>query len=199
MHLCRRGYPESHPGRGWSAAVRWSGWGRRCFGVHWDRARQRRCRARLVGRQRQSEWRVRFDDDDALHATGPAFQWRRFEDLRRRNRQREGRKRQIDALQTQGRQSEQETEHKADNARGRQRPVISDVKTIHHDRRGIGADGEESRMAKGELAIEASQKIEPENGDAINHRQRKLEQNEIFYRKWQQCSDNERVRSNSST
>ena len=62
----------------------------------------------LVGIERQAERRIRLDDDDALHAAGPVLERRRLQDLRRRDGEREGREREIDALEPQRRQAEQE-------------------------------------------------------------------------------------------
>ncbi len=53
---------------------------------------------------------------------------------------------------------------------------------LHQDRGRIGADGEERAVAERELPVIAGQEIEPENGDGVNQRERKLEEIEILQR-----------------
>ena len=78
----------------------------------------------LVLVQRQPEGRVGLQDDDALHAAGPVLERRELQDLRRRDREREGREREIDRLEPQRRQAEQEAGDEA-----RPAPAAGSVQT----------------------------------------------------------------------
>ena len=85
-------------------------------GEHDQQYRQREVIEPLVGVERQAGRRIGLHDDDALHAAGQRFERLEFQDLRHRDRQREGRQRQIEALQPQRRQAEQKADDKADPA-----------------------------------------------------------------------------------
>ena len=75
----------------------------------------------LVGVQRQAERRVRLRQLHALRAAGPGVEALVGEHLRRRDGEREGREREIEAAEAQRRKAEQEARAEADEARERNR------------------------------------------------------------------------------
>jgi hypothetical protein len=88
-----------------------------------------------------------------------------LQDLRDGQGQGEGRQRQVEALQPERRASEEEADHQADHAGGRDGPPVVDVPLVHHDRRRVGADGEEGAVAERDLPVEAGQDVQPQEGD----------------------------------
>ena len=53
---------------------------------------------------------------------------------------------------------------------------------LHQDRGRVGADGVEGAVAERELAVEAGQQVEAEDGDRVDQHQRQLEDEEVLRR-----------------
>ena len=119
----------------------------------------------LVFGQRQAERHLGLVEHDALHAAGQALEPLVFQDLRHGERQREGREREVVALELERRQAEQVADDEADDRRRRQGRPVRHVEMVHQDRRRVGADGVEGAVAERDLAVEAGQQVEPEHRD----------------------------------
>src|SRR5262245_525974 len=141
----------------------------------------------LVGVQLEAEGGVGLAEHDALRAARPVLEV--FQDLRDRQRQRKGGQRQIETLEPEGRQPEEESDDQAEHARHRKRPAIGDVPAVHHDRGDVGADCVERAMAQRELAVEASEHVQPEDRDRVDVNLGKLEEPEVAQRERQRAGD----------
>ncbi len=129
----------------------------------------------LVAVERQVGRRIGLGEGDALDAAGPLLDVAVFQDLRRRDRERECREREIHSFEAQGGQAEQESGDEADRAAHRHRRPIGDAGLVEQDRRRIGADREERAVAQRHLAVEAGEDVEPQQHDRIDDDHGELE------------------------
>jgi hypothetical protein len=125
--------------------------------------------------------RVRLGDDEALHAAGPVLESSELQELRHRDREREGGEREINAAEPQGRKPEQEAEDEAHAAGERQRQEVVYVAVFHQDRRGVGADREERAVAERELAARTGQDVQRHDRDAVDDDLRELKHHEVAH------------------
>ena len=91
-----------------------------------------------------------------------------LQDLRNGQGEREGRQRQVEALQTEGRPAEQEADDEAQDPRDGDGPRIPDIPAVDHDRGRIGADRVKRPVPEGDLAVEAGQHVQAEQGDSVD-------------------------------
>ncbi len=142
---------------------------------HCERHREREQIEPLVRANGQAERRRRLEDDDPLHPAGPFLDALVFEQLGRRDREREGGEREIEPFEPQRRQPEQEARDQANEAGGRKGRPVRKIPTVHHDRRDIGADRKESAVAERDLAVVAGEDVEPQQHDRVTDHERELE------------------------
>ena len=117
---------------------------------------------------------MRLDQRQALRAAGESVEALVAENLRRRDGEREGRQRQIEAAEPQGGKAEQEARAEADRAGDRNRRPIGKTGFRHQDRRAVAADGKKGAVAEGDLAVEAGEEIEAEQSNGENEHLRAL-------------------------
>ena len=103
-----------------------------------------------------------------------------FQELRHGERQRKSRERQVSPRQPQRRQTEHETEGKANNASDWQRQRVVHVGVFHQDRRRVGADRVERALAERELAASAGQDVQRQHRKPVDQQHRQLEDDEVL-------------------
>src|SRR6185312_14638462 len=126
----------------------------------------------LVERQHR---RVRLIEHDALHAAGQRRDAIIVQELRRRDGEREGRQREIEAFEAQRRQTEEKTDDETERAGDRDCHPIGHANLRDEDRRRIRADREKRTVAERDLTVVADQKIEAEQCDGVDDHHRRLE------------------------
>ena len=131
----------------------------------------------LIGIQLEAERRVGLAQHDTLRAARPLLEV--LEDLRHCQRQREGRQREIEPLETERGQPEQESDDQAQHARHREGPAVGDAPAVHHDRGDVGADRVERAVAQRELAVVAGQHVQAEDRDRVDVDLGELEEPEV--------------------
>jgi len=130
----------------------------------------------LVPGQRKPERHLEVRQIDSLDAAGPFLQQAEFEELRRRDRERERGEREIMAFEPQRRKAEEESNRQADRAGNGNRRPIGHARVLQQHRGGVGADGIECPVPEGNLAAVAGDEIEAEKGDGINRHACELQQ-----------------------
>ncbi len=149
----------------------------------------------LVLVEGQAEGRPGLVEVDALDAARPISRGLVFQDLRRRDGERESGKRQIKPFEPQRRPAEEEADDQRDEAGNRHRRPIRDARHLgQQDRRGIAADGEESAMAQRDLAVEAGEDVEAQKRDRVDDDQRHLREVEVAERERQDGGGDEEKR-----
>ncbi len=96
------------------------------------------------------------------------------EDLRRRDGEREGRERQIEAAEPERRKAEQKAGAEADEAGEGNRGPVGHTEFRRENRRPVAANGEEGAVAERNLAVEAGEQIEAEERDGEDQHLRTL-------------------------
>ena len=155
-----------------------------------DQDREREVVEPLIGRQLEAERRVGLGEDDALRAAGPVLEV--LQDLRHGQRQREGRQRQVEALQPQRGNAEEEPDHQAHDAGDRDRQAVADVPLVDHDRRRVRAERVEGAVPERDLPVVAGQDVEAEQRDRVDRDLRELEQPEVREHERQPGGDRDR-------
>ena len=133
--------------------------------------------------------RAGLEEIDPLHPPGERLEVLVAQQLRRRHREREGRQREVEAVETKRRQSEQETADEADRAGRHDGPVVGDLVAVDHDRGGVGAERVESAVPEGELPVEAGEKVQAQHRDRVDHCLGELEHGEARDREGQRQRD----------
>ena len=137
----------------------------------------------LVGIELEAPGGLRLAQHDALRATRPVLEV--FQDLRHRQRQREGRQGEVEPLQTQGRDPEQEADDQAHETGHRNRPAVRDVPLVDHDRGRVRAHRVEGAVAERDLAVVAGEDVEAEQRHRVDVDLGELEQPEVAQREGQ--------------